>query len=465
MMNNKGLHIILEQNRRQDFLDWLEKQKQKEEVQKVLADYNITAEESRNCTACKGRITAGVTWPLNNEDGDATTQADFLAFNEIYYKRNSVWNNLQDELDKIIENDILYDVDKTEEPFKSMDQDEQDRYEELTSSEVKSLKYICYMLRTLIQYIERENSNDPARAADYWKKICLKFKVKYKEEEEEEEVDDGGSDTYPGNKIFGCFDSSSDMYWCDKEGNECPGDLSDDDFDNVSNRTEINGITYIHTGCTYEETIKLENTYQFLSPGKILKPKDYVVRYKSKNMLVKIREKLKEMTIKGGFAPISNAPGFYNNEFYENPLRTDLDNALLVILSSHCVNKKSIPQDLIIYEGDTTSKPLGEFRINQEDGVNCIDDFDGLKAHESGEILQIRLKQLMYDELSEDGTTHIVFRDDIDRFNKFIDDTLERNGMEDDLRVDLNGKLQLERLIGLGKILKNKPIGLEKILK
>jgi hypothetical protein len=183
-------------------------------------------------------------------------------------------------------------------------------------------------------------------------------------------------------------------------------------------------------------------------------------------MIVRIREKLREMRIEGGFAPISNAPGFYNNEFYENPMRNDLDNALLIILSQHCINKKAIPQDVTIYEGNTTSKPLGEFRIKQEDGVNCIDDFDGLKAHESGKILQIRLKQLMYDELDiEEGKIHRVVSSDIDRFNKFIDDTLERNGIEDDLRVDQDGKLQLEYLIGLGKILENKPIGLEKILK
>ena len=46
-MNNKGLHIVLEQNRRQDFLDWLERQKQKESVQQVLTKYEITTEESR----------------------------------------------------------------------------------------------------------------------------------------------------------------------------------------------------------------------------------------------------------------------------------------------------------------------------------------------------------------------------------------------------------------------------------
>ena len=462
-MNNKGLHIILEQNRRQDFLDWLEKQKQKEEVQQVLTQYQITTEESRNCATCKDRIEEGVTWPLG--DGDGGTESDFLAFDEIFYKRNDVWKNLEDELDELIKNDIFYDVDKTDEPFKSMDQDEQDRYEELTGPELQRLKYICYMLRTLVVYIERRNSTDPTKAADYWKKICLKFKVKYKEDEEEESDDDegGGTDV---TKIFGCFDSSSSLYWCNQPGNECPSELSDDDFDNVSNRTEIDGITYVHTGCTYEETITLENTYKFLGPGKTLDADSYVITYKSKNMIVRIREKLREMRIEGGFAPISNAPGFYNNEFYENPMRNDLDNALLIILSQHCINKKAIPQDVTIYEGNTTSKPLGEFRIKQEDGVNCIDDFDGLKAHESGKILQIRLKQLMYDELDiEEGKIHRVVSSDIDRFNKFIDDTLERNGIEDDLRVDQDGKLQLEYLIGLGKILENKPIGLEKILK
>ena len=135
-MNNKGLHIILEQNRRQDFLDWLEKQKQKESVQKVLQQYEITTEESRNCTTCNGRITDGVTWPLGDENGTRANTSDGLAFNQIYYKRKGAWNNLQDELDKLIEDDILYDVDKTEEPFKSMDQDEQDKYEELTSTEL-----------------------------------------------------------------------------------------------------------------------------------------------------------------------------------------------------------------------------------------------------------------------------------------------------------------------------------------
>ena len=462
-MNNKGLHIVLEQNRRQDFLDWLERQKQKESVQQVLTKYEITTEESRNCTTCKGRIDATATWPLGNKDGN--TGSDGLAFNEIYYKRNGVWNNLQDELDKLIKDDIFYDVDKTEEPFKSMDQDEQDRYEELTSLEVKRLKYICYMLRTLIRYMERENSNDPTRAANYWKKICLKFKVKYKKEEETTDDDGGDGDDTIVTKIFGCFDSTSESYWCNKTGNECPSELSDDDFDNVSNRTEIDGITYIHTGCTYEESITLENTYQFLGPGATLDADTYYITYKSKNMVVKIREKLKEMTIEGAFAPITNAPGFYNNEFYENSLRPDLDNALLIMLSSHCKDKKAIPQDLIVYEGNATSKPLGEFRIKQEDSINCIDDFDGLKAHESGEILQIRLKQLMFDELSEDGTGHRVVSSDIDRFNQFIDNTLERNGIEDDIIVDSDGKLQLEHLIGLGKILENKPIGLEKILK
>ena len=60
---------------------------------------------------------------------------------------------------------------------------------------------------------------------------------------------------------------------------------------------------------------------------------------------------------------------------------------------------------------------------------------------------------------------HIISKEDIEQFNRYIDKVFQDYGVEDDIMVDRNGKLQLESKMGLSKILENKPVGLEKILK
>ena len=81
-------------------------------------------------------------------------------------------------------------------------------------------------------------------------------------------------------------------------------------------------------------------------------------------------------------------------------------------------------------------------------------------------MLQIRLKQLMFDELDEEnGTEHKVPENIIVKFNSYINGKLSEDGKDDDIIIDRNGNLKLESLNGLSKILENKPIGLAKLIK
>jgi len=89
-----------------------------------------------------------------------------------------------------------------------------------------------------------------------------------------------------------------------------------------------------------------------------------------------------------------------------------------------------------------------------------------MRVYDDGETLKIRLKQLMLDELDqESGSQHRIPKANINAFNGYIDQVFDDYNVEDDIIVDRNGKLQLEGMMGLSKILENKPIGLEKILK
>jgi outer membrane protein OmpA-like peptidoglycan-associated protein len=347
----------------------------------------------------------------------------------------------------------------------SLSDKEKDNYKPLTGKEAETLEYICYVKATLLNYAKNENSLKPKTALKYWKQICDKFKPKYEKDESEDESVINTTPTV--GKIYGCFDSTSPSYWC--KTNTCPEGLDDSDFTGISNRVDIGGTTYIHTGCTYEETIVLENTYEFAGPGKTFDAGSYTIKAKRKNTLKRIREKIENSQITGSYPPISNAPGFYNNKFNDerlDSLREDLNDALVLILSRHCMKGYAIPRELTIYEGSTKSMPLGQFNIEQKNGNNCISNFVGLQAWESGEMLQIRLKQLMFDELDEEnGTEHKVPENIIVKFNSYINGKLSEDGKDDDIIIDRNGNLKLESLNGLSKILENKPIGLAKLIK
>ena len=461
MMKKEGLIVILEQNLGK-IKEYLEKQTQSPEVQTVLTQFNVSLTESQKCITCSDRIQSGRFYALKNKDGSSTS--DGLSFKDIYMSKNKKLINLEDELKKIIKNDILFDVDTTKEPLDSLSDEEKDNYKPLTQTEEETLEYICYVKATLLNYAKNENSNDPKTAIKYWKQICDKFKPKYEKDESE---DESVIDTTPtGDKIYGCFDSTSESYWCDQPGNECPEGLVDSDFDNVSNRVTIENITYIHTGCSYTKTIILDNTYVFENPSKTFEAGTHTIKYKRPNTFKRISEKIDGMSLLGEYPPITNVKGFYGNEF-TGELREDLNKALILMLSRHCMRKSSIPSRLTIYEGNTETTPLGQIYIKGTgDGVNCLDNLKSMRVYDDGKILKIRLKQLMLDELDqESGSQHRISKEDIEQFNRYIDKVFQDYGVEDDIMVDRNGKLQLESTMGLSKILENKPIGLEKILK
>jgi len=460
-MKKEGLSIILEQNI-DKIKEYLGNQVENPQVQAVLTKFNVSLTESQKCITCSDRIEDGKFYKLTNEDG--TEKSDALIFADIYMKKGGNFINLEAELKKILKKDILFDVDTTKEPLDSLNDEEKDNYKPLTGDEKETLAYICYVKATLINYAKNKDSNDPKTALKYWKQICDKFKPKYEKDESE---DESVIDTTPTvGKIYGCFDSTSPSYWC--KTNTCPEGLDDSDFTGISNRVDIDGTTYIHTGCTYEETIVLENTYEFTNPGKTFNADSYTIKAPRKNTLKRIREKIENSPITGSYPPITNAPGFYNNEFFErvDNLRSDLNDALVLMLSRHCMKGSSIPRELTIYEGSTKSVPLGQFDIKQKNGNTCISNFGGLEAWENGETLQIRLKQLMFDELDEEsGTEHKVPENIIAKFNSYINGKLSEDGKEDDIIIDRNGNLKLESELGLSKILENKPIGLSKLLK
>lgn len=461
-MKKEGLSIILEQNL-DKIKEYLEKQTQSSEVQTVLTKFNVSLTESQKCITCSDRIEDNKFYTLKNEDG--TESSDGLPFKDIYMKKGGNFINLEAELKRILNNNILFDVDTTKEPLDSLNDEEKDNYKPLTGDEKETLVYICYVKATLLNYAKNNNSLKPKTALKYWKQICDKFKPKYEKDESE---DESVIDTTPTvGKIYGCFDSTSPSYWC--KTNTCPEGLDDSDFTGISTRVDIDGTTYIHTGCTYEETIVLENTYEFTNPGKTFNADSYTIKAKRKNTLTKIREKIENSQITGSYPPISNAPGFYNNEFNDersDNLKKDLNNALVLMLSRHCRGGYAIPRELIVYEGGSKTKSLGQFNIEQKNGNSCISNFVGLQAWESGEMLQIRLKQLMFDELDEEnGMEHKVPENIIAKFNSYINGKLSEDGKEDDIIIDSGGNLKLESKLGLSNILETKPIGLAKLIK
>ena len=458
-MKKEGLSIILEQNL-DKIKEYLEKQTQSSEVQTVLTNFNVSLTESQKCITCSDRIEDNKFYALKNEDG--TSSSDNLPFADIYMKKNRVFINLEDELKRILNKDILFDVDTTKEPLDSLSDEEKDNYKPLTSNEEETLVYICYVKATLLNYAKNKNSLKPKTAIKYWKQICDKFKPKYEKDESEDETVINPTPTV--GKIYGCFDSTSESYWC--KTNECPDGLDDSDFDNVSNRVTIENVTYIHTGCSYTKTIVLDNTYVFENPAKTFEAGTHTIKYKRPNTFKRISEKIDGMSLLGEYPPITYVKGFYGNEF-TGELREDLNKALILMLSRHCMRKSSIPSRLTIYEGNTESTPLGQVYIKGTgDGVNCLDNLKSIRVYDDGEILKIRLKQLMLDELDqESGSLHRISKEDIEKFNGYIDKVFQDYGVEDDIMVDRNGKLQLESKMGLSKILENKPVGLEKILK
>jgi hypothetical protein len=207
-MKNKGLHIILEQFA-DKYREWLDKQKQNPRIQALIDGAGIAEAESKNCNVC-GDVTNGKKKPLKNHECNEVS-SDTLAFKDIYVKiSNSDCRNLQDELDSILEDDILYDVDITQAPIKDLSDKEKDRFEELDSTEEKRLKHVCYILNSLIELITNNEStpNAISEGTSYWRKICAKFKVKLKKKEKTNKIN---KDEEP-DKVIGCMDEKAKNY-------------------------------------------------------------------------------------------------------------------------------------------------------------------------------------------------------------------------------------------------------------
>ena len=160
-MKKEGLSIILEQNL-DKIKEYLEKQTQSSEVQTVLTNFNVSLTESQKCITCSDRIEDNKFYALKNEDG--TSSSDNLPFADIYMKKNRVFINLEDELKRILNKDILFDVDTTKEPLDSLSDEEKDNYKPLTSNEEETLVYICYVKATLLNYAKNKNSLKPKTA-------------------------------------------------------------------------------------------------------------------------------------------------------------------------------------------------------------------------------------------------------------------------------------------------------------
>ena len=206
-MKNKGLHIILEQFA-DKYREWLDKQKQNPKIQALIDGAGIAEAESKNCNVC-GDVANGKKKPLKNHD--CTESSDTLAFKDIYVKiSSSDCRNLQDELDSILEDDILYDVDITQAPIKDLSDKEKDRFEELDGTEEKRLKHVCYILNSLIELITNNDStpNAISEGTSYWRKICAKFKVKLKKKEKTNKIN---KDEEP-DKVIGCMDEKAKNY-------------------------------------------------------------------------------------------------------------------------------------------------------------------------------------------------------------------------------------------------------------
>ena len=222
-MKNKGLHIILEQTPADKYREWLDKQKQNPNIQTLIDNVGIADAESKNCNVC-GDIANGKKKPLKDSDG--TGSSDTLAFKDIYVKiSNSDLRNLQDELDSILEDDILYDVDITQPPISELSDKEKDRFEELDGDETTRLKQVCYILNSLIELITNNDStpNAISEGTSYWRKICAKFKVKLKKKEKIDKVDKVKEPV----KVIGCMDEKANNY-DEKYNTKCDGCCSYD---------------------------------------------------------------------------------------------------------------------------------------------------------------------------------------------------------------------------------------------
>lgn len=459
----KGLRIILEQS----WEDWRDKILKSDKTQKVIDTLGGKEEIFKKCTICSKINEEDKHYPLKTEDGDNLSGEDF---SDVYYKKipDKTLRKFVDELERIIAlDDIVFEVeiDDNEEPWKSMSEEAKEKFVELDSTEEEFLKHVCFILASLLDYIIT-STVEQTKALSYYHKICAKFKPKKSEEEDEVEVevdDDGIS------YIFGCFNPDGDNYWCDLPGNTCPQELDFGDFEG-NNKTQIGDIIYTHTGCTYIETITLENTYVVSEPGETIYygGETYEIVTQNRYVFPKMRKRIEDTEISGSFAPVSNAPGFYNNNFYQNELKPDLDNALMLIINRHC-DGYALKNKLIIYQGAEESIPLGEFDILEERGANCVQDFRGLEARESGEVLYNRLYNLIIDEENlEEGQEHRIPEKDIEKFNNYIEAYTYDISGSNIIFVNADGKLELKKkklTEGLAQVLDKPDIGLAKVLK
>ena len=461
--NMKGLRIILEQS----WEDWRDKILKSDKTQKVIDNFGGKEEIFKKCTICSKINDEDKHYPLKTEDGDTLGGEPF---DEVYYKKvpDTTLRKFIEELERILALDeILFEVeiDDDEEPWKSMSQEAKDKFLELDSTEEEFLKHVCFILASLLDYVIT-STVEQTKALNYYQKICKKFKPKKEKDEEDEDEDEEDA----GLKyVFGCFNPDGDNYWCELVGNTCPGELDFEDF-KENNKTQIGDIIYTHTGCTYIETITLENTYVVSEPGESIfyGGESYDVVTENRWRLPKMKERIADTEISGSFAPVSNAPGFYSNNFYDSTLREDLDKALMLIINRHC-DGYALKNKLIIYEGTEESIPLGEFDILEERGANCIDNFVGLEARESGEILYNRLYNLiMNEENLEEGQEHRIPEKDIEKFNNYIEAYTYDISGSNIIFINADGRLELKKkkvTEGLGKVLIKPHIGLAKVLK
>lgn len=464
MSKMKGLRIILEQN----WEDWRDKILKSDKTQKVIDTFGGQEDIFKKCTVCSKINEEDKHYPLKTESGDDLSGENF---DKVYYKKipDQTLQNFKNELERILSLDeILFEVeiDDDEEPWKSMSQDAKDKFLELDGTEEAFLKHVCFILASLLDYIIT-SAVEQTKALRYYHNICKMFKPK--KEEEEDELDDTDEDEDGITYIFGCFNPDGGNYWCDLPGNTCPEELDFEDF-KENNKTQIGETIYTHTGCTYIETITLKNTYVVSEPGESIfyGGESYDVVTENRWRLPKMKNRIADIEISGSFAPVSNAPGFYSNNFYNTTLREDLDKALMLIINRHC-DGYSLKNKLIIYEGAEESIPLGEFDILEERGANCIDDFVGLEARESGEILYNRLYNLIIDEENlEEGNEHRIKEKDIEKFNNYIEAYTYDISGPNMIFVNADGRLELKKkkvTEGLGKVLIKPPIGLAKVLK
>ena len=469
----KGLGIILEQINIDNLQNYLNNLRNSDETQKMIDAGHMLEEDVKYCKVCNDLIESGEYYELLDANGDDMSSG--LAFDDLYIEKDSVVTNLLSIIEKIISDaeieiddipvGVVFEIDTSQPPYDILTPDEKAKFLTLTTTEKDYLIFVCHILETLAVYSLDSIASEPQTAIGYYKQICALFKPKKTPEPEEDENEDETSIVL--DKVYGCFEDLPETnYWCRERGNNCPEELDIEDFDS-NNRLIIGDVTYTHTGCTYTKEIILENTYEFLSPGAITYKAGvtYKIQARGKNTFTLVSQKIANTEITGMFAPISNAPGFYNNKFYDNELKSDFDKALFLVVNRHC-NGWALPNKVDIWEGAGESIPLGQFLIDEQDGRNCVDDLTKLEAYESSDMLYGRLYALIADEQNlEDGQNHRVKEEDIEAINNYINAKFKEGNIEGNIWVNDKGQLQTESVKGLGEILLKKPKGLSNLLK